>query len=356
MHIAIGYDWFPTAQNYYIECALRELGHTVTFIGKPAFQHLGYDHRTPVTETLAALPRPPDLYLHMESGGSYFPPAIEDLTIPTACYLVDVHLGSWRQQIARFFDVVFVAQKDYLDAYRRAVGHNQVYWLPLAAAPDVCRQPNLPKIYDVAFVGFVARAHRRTPRARRLALVSQRFKTNDVYRYYTHEELAWVYSQARIVLNITVGGDVNLRIFEGTACGALVLTDSAANSLGELYDIGREIVVYRDDTDMLDKIEYYLQNEDEMARIASAGYQRALAQHTYDRRAQQILETLTTSSIQLLAPMRRASGGARRTARRVIYTHAHTLDPILDEARAAGLNPLQRSWAILPCLIRRLLI
>jgi len=356
MHIAVGYDWFPTAQNYYIECALRELGHVVTFVGKPAFQRPGYNHRAPVTELLAALPQPANLYLYMESGGYYFPPAIEDLAIPTACYLVDVHLGTWREQVARFFDVVFIAQKDYLDAYRRAVGHDQVYWLPLAAAPDVHGQPDLPKVYDVAFIGFVARAHRRTPRARRLTLISQRFKTNDVRRYYTHEELAHVYSQARIVLNVTIGGDVNLRIFEGTSCGALVVTDSAANGLGELFDIGREIIVYRDDADLLGKIEYYLHHEAEREQIAAAGYQRVSTQHTYAHRAQQILDTLAMPSIQLLAPMRQASAGERRAARRVIYTHAHTLDPILDEARAAGQNPLQRAWAILPCLIRRLLV
>jgi hypothetical protein len=355
MHLSIGYDWFPTAQNYYLECALRELGHAVTFVGKPEFDRQGFNHRIPVTELLASLPQMPAWYLYMDSGGHYFPPDIEALSIPTACYLVDVHLGPWRQDVAKFFDVVFLAQKDYVETYQRALGHTQVYWLPLAAAPDIPRHAELPKLYDVAFIGHIARAHRNTARARRLRLVAEQFKTNDVARGYNHAELAQIYSQARMVLNVTIGGDVSLRVFEATQCGALLLNDATNNGLTELYDVGRELVVYDNDADLLDKIRYYLAHESERAQIAEAGYQRTLAQHTYAQRAQHILQIITQPSIQLNSPMRRATPAQRLAARRSVHTHAHALDPIIDEARAAGYNPLQRAAAILPCLVRRLL-
>lgn len=355
MHIAIGYRWFPTAAGYHLERALLSLGHQVTYVGLPARGRPGYDQSVPVTEIIAALPQRPDLYLWVDPAGRYLPPAIEDLPIPTACYLIDVHLGTWRDQAARFFDAVFIAQKDYLERFRRAVGHDQVYWLPLAAAPDVHRDHCLPRIYDVGFVGNIALAHRGTARARRLKMIAERFRTNDFYRVYMPEEVGRIYSQSRIVFNCSIAGDVTMRLFEGTACGALVLTDAIANGLEELFEPGREIVVYRDDRDLLEKIAYYLANDEEREAIARAGQQRTLSEHTYAHRMARLVEKMTAADFRRLAPMRAASPQARWAARREVYTHLHMLDALLDEARERRYGPLGRLWTAAPCLLRRLL-
>ncbi len=356
MRIALGYRWFPTAAGYHTERALRALGHEVIYVGLPCAQRAGYDTTVPVDELIAALPQKPDLYLWIDPAGRYFPPGIERLPIPTACYLIDVHLGTWREQAARFFDAVFIAQKDYLERFRRAVGHDQVYWLPLAAAPDVHYDHQLPRIYEVGFVGNIALAHRRTARARRLRLIAGRFRTNDFYRTYMPEEVGRVYSQSRIVFNCSIAGDVTMRIFEGAACGALVLTDAIANGLEELFEIGREIVVYRDDEDLLDKITYYLAHEEEREAIARAGQRRTLQEHTYLHRVQRIIEIVSAPEFRPIAPMRTAALSDRWRARREVYIHLHMLDAILDEARAAGFGPFRRAWAVWPCLLRRLFL
>ncbi|MGB9890336.1 MAG: CgeB family protein [Anaerolineae bacterium] len=356
MHIALGYHWFPTAAGYHIERAFRSLGHRVTYVGLPAGGRLGYDNSVPVTEVVAALPDKPDLFLWVDPAGRYFPLGIEDLSIPTACYLIDVHLGTWRYQAARFFDAVFIAQKDYLERFRRAVGHDQVYWLPLAAAPDVHRDHGLPRIYEVGFVGNIALAHRQTARSRRLRLLAERFHTNDFYRSYTPEEVGLVYSQSRIVFNCSIAGDVTMRLFEGTACGALVLTDAVANGLDELFEIGREIVAYRDDVELLDKVAYYLAHEEEREAIARAGQRRTIREHTYTHRAARVIEVMNSTRFETLAPMRKASPSERWAARREIYTHLHMLDALLDEAKRQGYGPLRRAWVVAPCLLRRLLL
>ena len=356
MHILLGCRWFRTAVGYHLERALRALGHTVTYVGLPCGERPGYDSTVPVSDIIARLPEQPALYLWIDPAGRYFPPGIENLPIPTACYLVDVHLGTWRKQVARFFDAVFVAQKDHFDAFRRVVGHDQVYWLPLAAAPDVHRQLDLPKLYDVGFIGNIARAHRNTPRTRRLNLIAEHFRTNDFYRTYTPEEVGQVYSQSRIVFNTSIAGDVTMRIFEGTACGALMLTDSVANGLNELFEIGKEIVTYQDDDDLLDKIAYYLEHENDRASVAQAGHQRTMAQHTYAHRMKAALDIIGTTSFERVAPVRRANQEERFAMRRQVYIHLHMLDAIFDQAGIAGYNPIRRAWAALPCLIRRLLI
>jgi len=353
MHIALGYNWTLTSPAGYLLDALSTLGHTVTCVGTGHAERPGYDARAPVDHIVKQLPQTPDLYLWVDSPGHYFPPGIENLPIPTACYLIDVHLGTWRIAVARFFDLVFVAQKNMVEPYRHLLGHRQIYWLPLAAAPEVHRHLDLPVIYDVGFVGNLNLAHRNTPRARPIA---ERFHTNDFYRFYSPEEVAHIYSQSRIVFNTSISRDLNMRVFEGPACGALLLTDAGAYGLEGMFEVSREIITYGDDADLLDKIAYYLAHEAERTAIAAAGYQRTHAQHTYTHRAQIMLDTLTQPNFQQLAPMRHADAAQRFATRRIIYTHLHMLDAIFDEARAAKYNPFRRMWAALPCLARRALL
>ena len=356
MQVALGYQWFAHHAAYHIERAFAAAGCSTTYVGLPVAQRAGYDSRVDVDQILAAQPQAPDLYLLIDPAGPYFPRGIERLPMPTACYLIDVHLGGWRQHMARFFDLVFVAQKDYLDMYRQAVGHDQVYWLPLAAAPDIHRRYDLPPLYDVAFVGSTAAAHQRTSsRRRRLQLISHRYKTNDVFAPTPAEEVGRIYSQARIVMNTSIAGDVTMRDFEATASGAMLLTDSAANGLADLFAIGKEVVVFGDDQEMLAKIDYYLAHEPERRAIADAGYARAHAQHTYQHRVQQILAAAQAPGMRKAAPMRTAAAGAIAAERRAVYTGLHMLDALYDDARRARLGPLRRTWTALPALARRTL-
>ncbi len=355
MHIALGYSWSLTAAGYHFERALRALGHAVTYVGSATSERAGYGP-VALDEVLAHLPEHPDLYLWIDSAGGYFPLGLEDCPVPTACYLIDVHLGHWREQAARFFDAVFIAQRDYVDRFKQAVGHDQVYWLPLAAAPDVHYQLDRLRALDVGFVGNLATAHQKTARARRLQLIAQHFKTNDFYRQYTPVEVGEIYNQAKLVFNTSIAGDVTMRIFEGTACGALVLTDSIANGLNQLFEVGKEIIIYQDDAELLDKIAYYLAHDEERERIAQAGQRRTWQQHLYTHRVQQILKICTAPSFQRPSPLRRADQATRVKTRLDVYTHLHMLDAVFDLTRTAGYHPIHRAWAALPCLARRALM
>ena len=355
MHLALSYAYYPFARNDYIEECFRQLGQTITFIGPPMTHKPGYSDRAVLNELFSNWPQPPDCYLSIDSGERFFPPGVEDLPIPTACWLGDVHLGHWREDVAQFFDVVFVAHRDYVAHYRKIVGHEQVYWLPWYV-PDLVRPVSqVDRIYEVGFVGSNARPHRRTPRAQRLRLLAQHFRMNDRSVPVDHAELARVYSQSKIVVNITINGDINLRLFEGTACGALLLTDSRANGIEQLFDLGHEVIVYDSDQELLAQINYYLAHDAERQQIAEAGQQRCLNDHTFLRRAEQLLSHLNGPIVRC-APMRAASAKERRILRRKIYTHMYTLDPILDDASAAHVNPLQRAWDVAPALLRRLLM
>jgi SAM-dependent methyltransferase/glycosyltransferase involved in cell wall biosynthesis len=102
----------------------------------------------------------------------------------------------------------------------------------------------------------------------------------EVWGIEMFEKLA----RSQITLNrhIDVAGHFanNMRLFEATGCGALLITDYKDN-LPELFEIGKEIVVYRSAEECAALIEYYLSRPDEARKIANAGQARTLRDYSY---------------------------------------------------------------------------
>jgi spore maturation protein CgeB len=59
-----------------------------------------------------------------------------------------------------------------------------------------------------------------------------------------------------------------------------LLTETAPN-LADLFSPGREVVTYESEDDLVEKIEHYLEHDDERIAIAAAGQRRTLGEHTY---------------------------------------------------------------------------
>jgi len=96
---------------------------------------------------------------------------------------------------------------------------------------------------------------------------------------------------SRITLNHH--GDVlpyanNMRLFEATGVGTLLLTDWKEN-LGEMFDPGKEVVAYRTPEECAELIRYYLAHDDERQAIARAGQARTLREHTYEHRTKELI-------------------------------------------------------------------
>jgi spore maturation protein CgeB len=83
----------------------------------------------------------------------------------------------------------------------------------------------------------------------------------------------------------------NMRLYESTGAGALLLTEAAPN-LAELFEPGREVVCYEGEDDLVEKVEHYLELEDERREVAAAGQARTLADHTYRTRISELAEML----------------------------------------------------------------
>jgi spore maturation protein CgeB len=100
---------------------------------------------------------------------------------------------------------------------------------------------------------------------------------------------------SKIVLNnhgeIAGGYAGNMRMFEATGVGSCLLTDNKDN-LGDLFDVGCEIMVYDSPEDCAEKIQWLLEHEEERERIALAGQQKTLNFHTVQNRCRQIIDII----------------------------------------------------------------
>lgn len=114
-------------------------------------------------------------------------------------------------------------------------------------------------------------------------------------------QLIRTFSRGRISLGFATAGDshrgplrlthLRLRDFEAPMSGALYLTEQQ-DELAEYYRIGEEVLTYRDGDELVDKARYYLAHPEQSERIRYAGYRRAVRDHTWQHRFQQLFAAL----------------------------------------------------------------
>src|SRR5205823_881666 len=132
------------------------------------------------------------------------------------------------------------------------------------------------KVYDVGFVGSLELPATRSERIDVLGRLERKYRLNDYRQPVFGDDMMRVYNMSRIVVNIPWANGLNMRTFEAMASGALLLTKTAAGQ-PELFTDGMHLVTYRDSSDLIDKIDYYLQHDKERQDIACAGRTEVLA-------------------------------------------------------------------------------
>ena len=78
----------------------------------------------------------------------------------------------------------------------------------------------------------------------------------------------------------------NMRIYESTGMGAVLLTDKKQKN--NLFESGIEMVEYEGLADLQEKITYLVTHDQEMQAIAKAGQEKTLKNHTYEKRMQEL--------------------------------------------------------------------
>lgn len=226
----------------------------------------------------------------------------------------DTHLGrDYRFNKARKFDYVFFNQLNAIAEYQAINGMSLVQldknlfkdtkggqvigWLPHAAEPQAYPKIEIIKKYDVGFIGHV----QETPNYNgftRVEALDRLFKEFPNFYYGSRhpafpgvnlfEDAAKKFSLSKIVFNISIKDDINMRCMETLSTGSFLLTNWIP-TLGELFEDGKHLVTYKTLDEMVEKAHYYLEHEGEREKIAQAGYEEFISKHTYKHRVEQIL-------------------------------------------------------------------
>ncbi len=273
--------------------ALQEAGHHVVTCGpgEECDVQISYDSLVPVTDILDQAPAcfTPDVLLFMDNSKPLLLSGLEDCPIPTVWYAVDNHLhGPWQSDGAKLFDVVFVAQKDFVTDFREGPVANRVAWLPLFCKSNKDTRLALETQHEVAFVGSID-PKKNPDRTALLERLSKRIPL-----HCTTGEYVSVFNQSKIVLNQSVKSDVNYRTFEALGCGSFLITEKVGNGQAELFTDRVHLALYESGNidQLVETVQYYLDHDEERETIAWQGWQEAIGKHTDAHRVQTITDII----------------------------------------------------------------
>ena len=268
MRIALIFDKTrPDTTGIYLERACQRL-------------HMAYDHWW--LRDASDIPTGYDLFLRIDHGNDYHV-QLPDRLRPAVFYAIDTHLPhSWKKirHLASRYDLVFCCHRDALTQLPGAE------WLPVACDPDLHGADGTSRDWDIAFVGTDGGV----PRKFYLQILRERYR-NSFIGNAEHTQLRSIYGRARIGFNYSIANDVNMRVFEVIAAGALLITNRLDNDdlmrLG--LEHGRHFVAYRSPQELFESIQYFLAHLELAQEIARAGNDLVRMRHTYTNRMQQLL-------------------------------------------------------------------
>ncbi|MBI1762151.1 MAG: glycosyltransferase [Acidobacteria bacterium] len=219
---------------------------------------------------------------------------------------------------ARLADYVFTTDEECLPLYRERLGHDRIFWLPLACSPEI-HHP-LPIAEDAT--EFVISANWYSNQARRWAVetvVKPLLDIGHTLTLYCYENFMWPdpyrrhwrahthylttaeqYRHGQVVLGLNNqrrGLDgiaktvmTSMRTFEALACGKpfLCSRSDAYERLGLIQ--GEHLVQVGTASECLRWAARLLGSDGD--RIARAGREQALKHHTYAHRLTRILEVM----------------------------------------------------------------
>lgn len=248
----------------------------------------------------------PDMifFIHGQPYGNYY---LKNMLIPKLGWWMEPNddIRELRENAAPF-DIYYSFSQRTLDLLKPE-GY-KVGYLCHSVSPDrFYPSPKVQKKFDLCFVGnwslwrekVLEAALNVTPN---IALYGPHWKkksqriTNSLSAIHCGDhivgnELNALFNSSKVVLNASrIPGSfgLNMRFFEVLATKSCFLTD-APPELDRHFKHNQHLMVFDDLMDLETKLSLLLSHDSLRERVAAAGYQQVIQQHTYDHMAQQLL-------------------------------------------------------------------
>lgn len=232
----------------------------------------------------------------------------------TFCFF---HDDTWRVEYSRYwahqFDY-FSTPDLYGEMKYREIGLANAIYFPFGCNEQIFKKLSVEKKYDVSFVGgWHPYREWLIERIRKAGIsvevVGHRWPKGEI----DQEGMVRLFNESRINLNLSNSASwdarylaasprallnrlrsrknieqMKARIFEVSGCGAFQLS-YFVEGLAHCYDIDREIGVYADADDLVEKVKFYLAHDELRESIALAAHKRTLKDHTFIQRFQTVI-------------------------------------------------------------------
>lgn len=195
----------------------------------------------------------------------------------------------------------------FVNYARQEYKWKHIAYLPLAYNPHIFTHSRLEPLSERKGIYFIG-----NPAPDRLELlqditvpihlIGSKWKKYPLKQHTLHGEnisiyiVSKIYQECQGVINIKQGANVinglNMRSFEATACGALIIHDNVAD-IKKHFSPNEEILVYNDAKELNDLLKKVDKNPELFYEIAKKGMQRTLLEHTYKHRISAILANLS---------------------------------------------------------------
>lgn len=225
---------------------------------------------------------------------------------------------SFSKFYANYFDACITTHKFSIDKYK-LIGQNNIIkseWASLASEIDY---QNIEYKYDVSFVGS-ANAYRKwfvkklESKGIKVHCFGDRWDNGKI----SYEQMEAIFSSSKINLSISnstqydvryllskprniintlrnpkAGSHVKARNFEIPTHGGFQITEYAP-CLEDYFDLGKDVICYKDIDDAEMLIKYYLYHDKEREMIKCSGVQRARKSHTFEHRIKDFMEIINS--------------------------------------------------------------
>jgi glycosyltransferase involved in cell wall biosynthesis len=207
-------------------------------------------------------------------------------------------------------ELILSSHPNFIETFRKQGFRSEA--LTAAFDPDILKalDPQIEQDIDFSFVGNLTKAHQKRidlvkaliertslqvygisidaiPDERNFlkkltsrSLYQRRYKGEtwglDMYRTLKRSKITF-----NAHIDISEGFIGNMRMYEATGVGTLLLTDGK-NAPNKPFN-DDEVVYYENVEDAIDKMNYYLQHEKERNEIAERGQQRTLSDYSYEQ-------------------------------------------------------------------------
>jgi len=307
------YEYF----NFYL--SLKDMGHDVEFFDYMAeirtLGKQGMNHKL-LNRVREWQPEVTLFSLYTDQ----FEPAVVDAMRAHTSTLCFFHDDTWRVEYSRYwarhFDF-FTTPDVHGELKYREIGLLNAIYFPFGCNDKVFKKLEIPKKYDVSFVGgwhpyrewLINRIRKSGVNVK---VAGYRWPEGEV----DQDAMVQIFNESCINLNLSNSASWDMRyllsspkavinrlrssknieqmkarMFEVNGCGAFQLS-YYVEGLAACYEIDKEIAVYADADDLLDKVRFYLKYPDLREEVAESGFLRVIKDHTFKSNFERVFKRM----------------------------------------------------------------